>query len=187
MKQLIYKKCKTNIGGVKEIYIASYFPYDRDHVTIDEDVFVKSIERDFFREKVSAINFNEDANFDPSGNISYDCTLNFTVWNNQHYKGIVRSFIGKYFNIIVKLNNNTFAYLGFENGVELKQCSFQSGQNKNDMVGYNFSFRGKEPDPFLRFDSMSDVGFKIVDVEFVLSSTDLHPILSGENNLIRII
>lgn len=184
----IFAKCKTNLGGVKQVFLSTHRDYKPYEVEKDKDELIKSVKRLFYVQKVSQSKFDESAVFDTSGNISFDLTLSFAVWDNQKYKGIVKELLNKKFDAVIQLHNGSFLYAGFQNGLELKTCTFQTGQIKSDLIGYNFSFKGMEEDPVLRFESMTEVGFQVIesdDLIFVLASGD-NPI-QVNNNLIQIV
>lgn len=184
----IFVKCKSNLAGIKQVFLSPHNEYKPYEVEKDGDELIRSVNRLFYLQKVSQIKFDEITTFDVSGNISFDVNLSFVVWENQRYKSLVGELINKRFDAVMQLNNGLFIYAGFKNGLELKNCSYQTGQSKSELIGYNLSFKGMEENPYLRFSNMNDVGFKAVESDNVLFvlSTKNNPIKS-ENNLIEII
>lgn len=184
----IFTKCKTNIGGVKQVFLSPHMDFKPYDIEKDSDILIKSVNRLFYIQKVAQPKFDESVVFDSSGNTSFDLTLSFSIWENQKYKGLVKNLINKRFDAVIQLNNGSYIYAGFQNGLEVKSCTFQTGQTKSELIGYNLSFKGMEEDAILRFANMQDVGFTVVEsdnVIFVLASQN-RPITT-KNNLIELL
>lgn len=183
----IFVKCKSNLAGIKQVFLSPHKDYKPYEIEKDKDELIKSVKRLFYLQKVSQIRFDETTAFDTSGNISFDVNLSFVIWDNQRYKGLVSELLNKRFDAVIQLNNGLFIYAGFKNGLELKTCSYQTGQVKADLIGYNLSFKGMDENPSLRFLNMKDAGFEIIETDnllFVLASKE-NPIQT-KNNLIEI-
>lgn len=183
------KKCKDNLGGVKEIYIARYIDYAITDHTAELGVELFEVPtRFFYRFELDGVqtSFSDNLSVNDEGNFyNSNLTTSFIKLDEETAKEL-NILDGGLFHIIVKLNSGKYYFLGFENGMELSQLDVVSGTNLSDFQGYNLAFTGKEQHKGMLISNLSDVGILTgIDGVFVWGLRQNNEVISDNNNLIK--
>lgn len=148
--------CKDSLGGIKEVYIASFnnaeaFTYDADGV-IDG----ASGTADFYTFEMR----QEQGQFVQNGNHSIENGTNF--WsqevslvftkNDATDRNTLLVLAQSTLLVIVKDQNGSYWLVGEKNGAELTASSQSSGKAYGDMNGTTLTITGKEASPARRID-----------------------------------
>lgn len=114
--------------------------------------------------------------------IEYDFMINPSVLDWDKYS---------FYEIYLKLKNNTLAYRGCENVLSINVCFFNSIENNNEELMKYFIDKGANP-LLVKYDKISISAIKyllensIITLDFVLSATNNRSdILDYANNLIK--
>lgn len=145
--------CKDSIGGIKEVYIASYS--STAGYTVDADDVITAITgtENFY----SFLQRNEQGEFLQTGVHSVENGTNYweqTVSlvftkNDAEKRNILKLLAQSTLLIIVKDQNNQYWLVGQENGADLTASTSSAGKAYGDLNGITVSFMAKESSPAL--------------------------------------
>jgi len=158
------KRCKDNMGGIKEVYITNHenvdwtntIPLPGSASPEDEGVITTiamngSPEEKFYKFVPNKDSSNWVENIQSNvqnGTVAYEQVLNVIFAKNEATKrNQVKLLAQAELAIIVKDKNNKYWMLGEENGVELTGGNGGSGTAMTDLNGWTLTFTGTERFP----------------------------------------
>ena len=181
--------CKNNLGGIKEIYIKKFEQYNFKDFEADLGAKLFYVPVSFFYkfELDTTTSFSESYKIDEAGNY-YDISISTSFINLDYLTASeLNALSNNNWHVIVKLNNDKFYFLGFENGLELTTLDVSSGSNLTDFQGYNLAFTGKEQYKGMLIDDLTSanifVGFETAFI-WGISNTN-EAITDGNDNVIK--
>lgn len=153
--------CKDDIGGVKEMYLAKFQPYNRNRIILNED-------------KTELLTFPDTlvrlAVLRPDGN-TYNESYTGEHWNQTVTVVLPKQdlettrkmevILSTEFRVILRMNNGLLKIFGLENGMIAENMTIDNGGARSSLNGYTFSLNGMEriKAPFL--ESLESVGFEV--------------------------
>lgn len=151
-------QCKTQIGGIKNAYIASYIPVTRSSITYDGISLTTFPQTFVFKfELLSGEVFQQQMN-DGDGGKYYDIniTLNFfkiSAFDNLQFQRLLK----KDWFLVIQDNNNNYFLLGFRNGLICEKLDSETNQK------YSLTFTGQEEELAPFCDDLINTDLIIVD------------------------
>lgn len=155
--------CKSNISGIKELFLVPYIHYPRRHFLGNTIEFVGELRIN----PIYLLNASGSQNF---SNGYYNQSLNFKTPNLINNE-LISDFEKKIYRAILKDGSNNYWMLGTENGLTLKSNNGQTGVNKNEFSGYDLTFEGIERNIFTQLENIEQ--FIENAVLFLSSSSEL--------------
>lgn len=171
------KKCKDNIGGVKELYIFKYVNIPRSQIKVENNILVTFPFSGIYDINANQISFTENVD-EQDGGVVYTQNGGFQfpkIKVTDNYK----AFLEKDWRIIIKDNNDNYRLLGLETGLKIK-FNKETGTELADFNGFKFSFETKEENtaPFLN----NLHGFLIIPSEGLTTSITLGGLILTQNS-----
>jgi len=147
--------CKDSLGGIKEVYIASFenqttYTYDVNDI-VDTVTYPALVTQSFY----TFAQRNEAGEFTQTGNHSVENGTNF--WsqmvnlvftkNDAENRNILKVLAQSKLIIIVKDQNDIYWLVGQDNGADLTASTVGAGKAYGDLNGSTVSFEAKEKAP----------------------------------------
>ena len=151
--------CKDSLGGIKEVYIAS-FTGDEVYTYDAEDIIdTMTVTENFYTFKQR----NEQGEFVQTGNHSVE---NGTNWwsqvvsliftkNSAEDRNTLKVLAQSTLLVIVKDQNDLYWLVGQTNGCDLISSTQSAGKSYSDLNGTTVSIEGKEPATARLIDSVA--------------------------------
>lgn len=162
--------CRDSIGGVKEVYIATFDPTAAFSTGAGEIASVVSTASYYkYEQFTEAASFAQTGNFSlENGTVFYDqvLTLMFHRQTTELRNKLVLLAQGR-LSIIIKDQNGVYWLVGKENGAYATTADMQSGKAFGDMNGVTLTLQGKEREPAYPITATTEaelvtIGFNIV-------------------------
>ena len=176
------RKCKDSIAGVSDVWLFPYVKYGRTEI-VTNGVFLETIpETIIYRFNPLTVNFSEAHSEEAGGKFySQDLTLTFPVAEDIPN---LEKLTNLDFGAIIKDRNGNYRVLGLFNGLQCQGISYNTGNAKVDLNGFNLSFDGREKYAAYFVEDLEDAGF--FDVATAFRITQAGELRITENNEIRI-
>jgi hypothetical protein len=176
------RKCKSNIGGVKLIYLFPFIKYSRSQIIRTGLELTTFPSTTIYAFEGVNLSFTDSQSTEDGGKFF---TENLTAdFIGLELNTSFRKLVDDDYRVIVKDNNNKYRLLGAYNGL-ITEFNSTSGGNSSDFSGYNLTFDGKERQEALFIDDLEDAGF-IISLDNFLLLEDGTPILTEGNEKIII-
>jgi hypothetical protein len=149
----ISKGCRSNAGGISEIYLAAYpTGYTALEWMSESNGTVTGISGATFYTFVpnkNSSNYVENImSTIENGSIGYEQVITYVTAKNDIDKRNAIYVLGQNNLIaIVRDKNESYWLLGSQNGLEVSGGSNQSGTLLNDLAGWSITITGQEPAP----------------------------------------
>lgn len=161
--------CKNVISGIKDIFIVPFIEFPRRFfidggLEISTQVKITPVILSFssFSGSFDDGVFSQTLRFKTSGLINND---------------LVEELKNYQFRAVITDNNKNNYVIGQENGLDVK-VTFNSGSNKGDFSGFDFTLEGKEKEEYIKINNLNQF---IEGATLFLSSSDE---LSSSSSLI---
>lgn len=153
------RKCKTQIGGIKAAYIASYAEALRSEIIYD-GISLTGFPQTFIYkfELIYGDVFQQQMN-DSEGGKYYDINLTLTfnritAFDNMQFQKL----LNRDWFIVVQDNNDNYFLLGFKNGLIVEKLDVSNNEGQ-----YKITFTGMEEDSAPFCETLIGTDFIIVD------------------------
>ncbi len=156
-------ECKTNISGVKEVFLLNYVEYERQFYMQDGFEFPE-------QPKISPLQLYGASATQSYKNFGWEQEFNFKTPNLIN-DDLLQDFETKEYRAIIVDYFNRGWMLGKENGIVLKSISSGTGSSESEFSGYDISFEGKERRNFFYIEDLTR--FRADLVLFLSSSAEL--------------
>ena len=175
------KRCKTTLGGVKNLYLLPYVEYNRTQVRDSQMSLTVFPESTIY--KFDSIGNYTQQSKSTGGAISFDQSV--SVQLSEVYNVLdANAFLRSDFRVIIETNNNDILMFGAYNGMECS-ASNNSGTTKSEFNGFSFDFKGEEQKAGLLISSLEDFDLTISEEVYLLLE-DGDNILTEDNNVILV-
>lgn len=172
--------CKSNLGGVRKLYLFPFVKYSRSLVTVVGNLLV-SYPTTLIYEFEFVGNPNVDISQDENdGGKFYNNNITFDLVGLS-YAVEIQKLAKKDYIIIFEDENGNKRILGLRNGLVLDSLTSSTGGAKSDLSGFNLSFKGQEEQEPYFINNLANTGF-VLDNEpplIIENYTDLF--YTGEN------
>lgn len=167
--------CKTTIGGIKKVYLATFVHYSRNEFSFD-GLVLTSIPTTFIY----------DFELDGDGNTfnqttdgqSYDQNLNLEFKKQDlTTTKLMESLNYLDYRALVEDRNGNYFLFGLDNGLTSEGLEITTGGNVNDFNGYRIRFKGREKHPVPFVLDPFDNGFIVVEGQDYYQFQDLEAFL----------
>lgn len=142
----IAASCETNVGGIREVYIANYDDVTAievdatsnmiDTITMDTD---KKFKKYFFKKNTSSL--TSTLNVDPTAGVNFvqsDLALVFAKQETTKRMEIAKLSLGE-LRVIVLDSNGKYWFLGYEEFVSATAGAAETGVNRTDGNRYTIT------------------------------------------------
>lgn len=140
----IAASCETNVGGIREVYIANYADVTGVTVTSDQITAITMASEAKFKPyyfKKNTGSMTSTLNVDPANGINFvqtDLALTFAKQETAKRVEIAALSLGE-LAVIVKDSNNKYWYLGREEFVSATAGAANTGTNRTDGNNYTIT------------------------------------------------
>ena len=176
------KRCKTNIGGIKIIYLFPFVKYSRSQIVRDRLELITFPTTTIYAFEGVNLSFSDSQSTEDGGKF-------FTETLTADFIGLelntpLAKLVPQDYRIIIKDRNDRFRLLGAYNGMQTDLNS-TTGSSNAEFSGYSLNYEGKEREQALFIDDLEDAGF-VISLDNFLLLEDGTPILTEENENIII-
>ncbi|MFS4469108.1 hypothetical protein [Maribacter sp. 2210JD10-5] len=155
--------CKTTIGGIKLVYLATFVPYQRNEFGLDGTVLTSIPETFIYRFELDGDKNSFSQSYDGKS-YSQSLSLEFKKQDVTTSK-LSESLNYLDYRALILDRNGDYYLLGLENGLTSTGIQITSGGSTSDFNGYSISFNGKERLQALHVIDPFNNGFIEVDGE----------------------
>ena len=154
--------CKSNLGGVRKLYLFPFVKYSRSLLTVVGNLLVS-----YPTTLIYEFNFVGNPNVDISqdendGGKFYNNNITFDLVGLKDAVEI-QKLAKKDYIIIFEDENGNNRILGLKNGLALDSLTSNTGGAKSDLSGFNLSFKGQEEEEPYFINNLANAGFVLED------------------------
>ena len=154
--------CKSNLGGVRKLYLFPFVKYSRSLLTVVGNLLV-SYPTTLIYEFDFVGNPNVDISQDENdGGKFYNNNITFDLVGLKDAVEI-QKLAKKDYIIIFEDENGNNRILGLKNGLALDSLTSNTGGAKSDLSGFNLSFKGQEEEEPYFINNLANAGFVLED------------------------
>jgi hypothetical protein len=154
--------CKSNLGGVRKLYLFPFVKYSRSLISVVGNVLVSyptTVIYEFDFVGTPNVDISQDEN---DGGKFYNNNITFDLLGLKDAVEI-QKLAKKDYIIIFEDENGNNRILGLKNGLALDSLTSNTGGAKSDLSGFNLSFKGQEEEEPYFINNLSNAGFVLED------------------------
>lgn len=170
------RECVNSVGGNSELYIFPFVKYNRSQITVLDNLLTLFPYNIIYKIGSVDVSFTENID-EEEGGVSFTQSVTYQV-NKILQQDDFKSLASIDYRVIAKDRNSNYRLVGLYTGLKGKYTK-QTGVNRQDNNGYNFTFETKEENtaPFL-----TDLSFfNVMPVEGLLIEDGMGNIIEDGN------
>ena len=167
--------CKTNLGGIRNIYIINYNDLPESNIEISDNIIsdIGDITPNAYKYelRVSSNSFTENQ-VGGEGLISFETSLSIVLKKSTYNdQDMINKLVNGRYKVIVEYNNGNLRLMGISNGV-LFNANNTSGTALNTFEGYNITGKCLELNMAPYLVSIEGLGINIIEGDEAVDDID---------------
>jgi len=178
------RKCKSNLGGLDEIYLFPFVNYSRSQIVTSGNILTTFPNTTIYKfYSNGSPNANENQETEAGGKF-YNQSIALELQGANDSENISK-LLHKDYRLIFKDRNGLYRIFGLYKGLEAGTLNYGTGGSKSDFNGFKIDFSGKEEVQSFFINDLENSGFFNADFDYRI--TEAGEFRLTENNEFRIL